>query len=167
MQAALTVRVAAARATRTRMRDRAPSLSGSDSSDANWEIALELEDDTRDDLFLDAPGGESSGQGDRKVTMPPRVIPVNHGESRRLDDREDDLKAEMRTVTVSVLSEHNRLVGKGGLHRQSAQELAEADALDDELSRAGLALADALSEPGHHCSEDEVGLFINTALYLR
>jgi hypothetical protein len=106
MLAALTVRAAAARATRTRMRDRAPSLSGSDSSDADWEIALELEVDTRDDLFLDAPGGGSSGQGDRKVTMPPRVMPVNLGESRRLDDREDDLKAEMRTVAVRVLSEH-------------------------------------------------------------
>jgi hypothetical protein len=44
--------------------------------------------------------------------------------------------------------------------------LTEADGLDVELSRAGLALADALSEPGHHCSEGEVGLFINTALYL-
>jgi hypothetical protein len=38
--------------------------------------------------------------------------------------------------------------------------------LDVVLSKAGPALAKALSEPGHDCSDEEVGLFINTALYL-
>jgi hypothetical protein len=46
------------------------------------------------------------------------------------------------------------------------ERLAGADVLDVVLSRAGPALAKALSEPGHDCSDEEVGLFINSALYL-
>jgi hypothetical protein len=44
--------------------------------------------------------------------------------------------------------------------------LTEAGVLDVVLLKAGPALAKALSGPGYDCSDEEVGLFINTALYL-
>jgi hypothetical protein len=140
--------------------DHTPSLLGSDSSDLNWELD---QDDPRDGFFLDAPHGKPNGQGAWKVITPPHVMPMNLGEIE--EGWAGDLEAEMRTVAARVLSEHNRLVGKGGLRRQSAQDLTEADVLDVVLSKAGPALAKALSEPGHDCSDEEVGLFINTALY--
>jgi hypothetical protein len=74
--------------------------------------------------------------------------------------------AEMRAVAARVLSEHNRLVGKSGLCRQSAQGFTEADMLDVVLSRADPALTKALNEPGHDYSDEEAGVLINTALYL-
>jgi hypothetical protein len=129
--------------------DHTPSLLGSDSSDLNWELD---QDDPRDGFFLDAPHGKPNGQGAWKVITPPLVMPMNLGEIEE-------------GWAARVLSEHNRLVGKGGLRRQSAQDLTEADVLDVVLSKAGPALAKALSEPGHDCSDEEVGLFINTALY--
>jgi hypothetical protein len=144
--------------------DHTPSLLGSDSSNLNWELDQELEDDPRDDFFLDAPHSEPNGQGAWKVITPPRVMPMNLGEIE--EDWADDLEAEMSTVAAHVLSEHNRLVGKSSLCRQSAQDLTEADVLDVVLSKSGPALAKALREPGHDCSDEEAGLFINTALYV-
>jgi hypothetical protein len=144
--------------------DHIPSLSDSDSSGSDWELDQELEDDPHNDFFLEAPDGEPNGQGVWKVITPPRFMPVNLGEIE--EEWADDLEAEMRTVAARVLSEHNLLVGKSGLRRHFAQDLTEADVLDVVLSKSGPVLVKALSEPGHDCSDDEVGLFINTALYL-
>jgi hypothetical protein len=144
--------------------DHTPSLSDSDSSGSDWELDQELEDDPRDDFFLDAPDGEPNEQGAWKVITPARVMPVNLGEIE--EEWADDLEAEIRTVAARVLSEHIRLVGKSGLRRQSAQDLTEADVLDVVLSKSGRALVKALSEPGHDCSDEKMGFLINTALYL-
>jgi hypothetical protein len=96
------------------------------------------------------------------LITPPRVMPVNFGEIE--EEWADHLEAKMRTVAARVLSEHNRLVGKSGLRRKSAQDFMEADVLDVVLLKSGPALVKALSEPGHDCSDEEVGLYINTAL---
>jgi hypothetical protein len=93
--------------------DHTPTLSGSDSSDSDWELDGELEDDPRDNFFLDAPGDEPNGQGAWKVITPPSVMPINLGQIE--EDWADDVEAEIRTVVARVLTEHNSLVGKSGL----------------------------------------------------
>jgi hypothetical protein len=43
--------------------DHTPSLSDSDSSGLDWELYQELEDDPRDDFFLDAPTASQMDRG--------------------------------------------------------------------------------------------------------
>jgi hypothetical protein len=101
--------------------------------------------------------GELNGHGAWKVITPPRIMPEDLGEIKEY--WADDLEAEMRTVAALVLSDSNRLFGKSGLRRQS-EDLTEEGELDIVISKSGPALAKALSDPGHDCSNEEVGFSI-------